>query len=486
MNTLDPNIFGIILSYLDNNSLNALNKIFPNIITASQNTNTYWHEKSELLLGKKLNIGSYNWKLIYNTLESVPEIDWFDIAIYYNNIELIKLLIDIGKDPSINNNTLTPTKPPIIAACIYGSLEIVKLLLSNDNVRKQSTQINDSLSYAAGSNNPEIVQFLLKESIIDPAWKNYAALRTAVRVGDSIIVDIFLKDTRVYPEKIMGYNLIDMVVEMGYVNLVELLLKDGRVNPSHHSNQPIILASTKGYTDIVKLLMDDNRVDPADSLNQAIISAINNGHVEIIELLLKNDDVLYNIVEIPLIYKNIAKNSIKGMIIGEYYTRHKDEFNNYTIKSQVSENILFYKLIRYIIIRRPTILQIIQYLTILMGKTDPWITEIKKPVYTAVYKILHNTPDDISELKPASKDLYYVLVTFFLLVFEPNYSYYDILNIIDYENYNVDVWKGLAISLIGAYIGFDDILKQNNLRGSLDKSKLIQYANRIELMTHLP
>lgn len=138
---------------------------------------------------------------------------------------------------------------------------------------------------------------------------------------------------------------------------------------------------------------------------------------------------------------------------------------------------------RYAIIRKPTIIQIIQYLTKLVQKNEPWISDVKEVIYIAVYETLRGKPPyNVSTLKPASKDLYHILVTFFLLAYEPKYSYNDILSIINHKNYYRETWKMNLVYLIGAFMGLNEIVEQN---GEI-ANDLIRFTNRIALVDKLP
>jgi hypothetical protein len=78
--------------------------------------------------------------------------------------------------------------------------------------------------------------------------------------------------------------------------------------------------------------------------------------------------------------------------------------------------------------------------------------------------------------------LYNILITLFLLAYEPKYSYLDILNIIDYKNFEFPIWKKYAVRLVGAFLGFNEILKQN-MEISDD---LIRSSAKVNLINILP
>jgi hypothetical protein len=499
MNSIEPNLNAIILSYLDNESLNNLAIILPKIIIDAQNTNTYWYVKSELLLNKQLDIKDYNWRNIYNLLHSVPEKEWFAVAIYNEDINTIKLLLDIGKDPT----------DLLGLASMYGKLEIIKLLLGDQRIKNNPKPIGKSIYWAAANSNIDVVKFLLKEKI--EYDYDFNPIYVAVGYGDSAITNILLKDNRIILET--EKNMIIIAAYFGYTDIIKLLLHDKRIDPSNESNRAIRDASKKGHTDIVKLLLEDSRVNPGANNNEALINAVTHNNINIVKLLIKHpsvnpadrsnsalniaveknyikiietllsdDNVLDNISEIPIIYKNIIIDPIKGMIIGHYFT-HTHISAKYSVNDTDPADKLYNTLLRYIIIRNPNIIQVINYLIRLINKNNQWINNLKKIIHIVSYETIYGkSPYDISTMENTDINLYRILTTFFLLSFKPEYSYKEILNIIDYKYEDKEIWKLNAILLIGAFMGASKIISQNP-----DISNdLIQYTNRVLMIKKLP
>jgi hypothetical protein len=502
METLDPNLSAIILSYLDDNSLKALNVLFPVTINLSKNTNTYWHQKTELLLGKQFDIGTYNWKQIYNILSSDIEDKWMDIAIYYDSLDTVKFLTILDKNKYYDNETLA-------IATEYDKIDILQFLLKDKKSDKNPYIINVALISAIEVGNIDTVKILLQKQL-DINSPDEIILSTAVNYGQTDILRILLKDGRLQPNK-DKYHIIGVACHRGNSEIVKLLLDDGRANPAYLSNIGIITAAEEGYTDIIKLLLSDPRVNPGDKDNEALIKSVINNHVDIvnllinnphvnpiarsnmaynlsieknnkkmIEVLLKNDIVLNNINQIPIIYKDIIKDSLKGMMIGDYF-RRKNITSDYSNSSTKIENIFYYNLLRYIIIRKPTMIQIIQYITHLT--LNEKYNKLKKLISIVANNTVKNIAyPDLKNLGPENMDLYQILSTFFLCIYEPKYSYNQLLELIDYKNYNFVTWKKFSVMLIGAFIGFDEILKQNyNI-----KDNLIRFSNSITRLEELP
>jgi hypothetical protein len=507
METLEPNVSAVILSYLDDNTLRVFKSVLPNIIIKSQSTNTYWHEKTELLLDKQLNVENYNWKQIYNILSKISEVKWINAAIYYDSLDTIKVLIYIGK---INNMNIKDHEvSPLKIASGYGKLNILKYLLDDEiaeNIEQNSILMTLVLSNAVSFGSIDIVDYLLKKPI---NFNLRQCLYKAVVDVNEEAVNILLKDKRLDTEKLL-INLVERSCKMGSTNILRLLLNDGRIEPL---DDCILVAMSKGFTDIVILLLNDPRINPAIENNMVLMNAvrasnfhivellinnprinfafasnlalniaIENKNTKMVKLLLQNDDIMYNLEQIPILAKDMIENSLKGMIIGNYF-RHRGVNDNYGQKSNDAENKLRTMILRYIMLRKPTIIQIIHYLMKILQDNSSWVNKIKGTINMVAQNVLRSNNNlDISNLKPASKDLYHILNTFFLLIYVPKYSYMDILNIIDYKNFDIPIWKVHAIELIGAFLGFDEILKQNE-RMSAD---LIRFSHKFQLINILP
>jgi ankyrin repeat protein len=443
MQTLEPNLSAIILSYLDDNSLNVLTSVLPEVILQSQKTNTYWHEKTELLLNKQLGIKNYNWKQIYDILSSVSKNEWINAAIYYDSLDTIKILVIIGE---INNtNVKNDLVNPVNIAAQYGKLNILNFLLNNEiteNIQEDSDLMTLALQRAIPTGNIEIINIFLKK----PIYVN-RCFYIAINNANDQLVDILLKDKRAHPENV-SFNLIERACQMGATSIVKLLLNDGRVippdkslllaisrgyddivklllndlriNPAIENNQILIIAISSGKFDIVDLLIKDQRINPADDSNLALNTAIKNCNKKMVELLLQNDDIVHNLNKIPIIVKDMIEYSVKGMIIGNYF-RDGQVSNTYHVETNKSENKLYGMILRYVMIRRPKLIQIIDYLRKILQDNNPWVNKIKDAVNLSARNILQKANNldiyDISDLRPSSKDLYHILMTFFLLLY---------------------------------------------------------------------
>jgi ankyrin repeat protein len=145
----------------------------------------------------------------------------------------------------------------------------------------------DEFKKAVINNDISLVEILLKDKDIDPAYDNNSAMRIVSREGHFDIAKLLIADGRVeftnYP---YCHSVLEALSFKGHFNIVELLLNETDTNPSDYNNIALTNAANYGHLKIVQLLLKDKRVNPADCQNLAIRNATYNGHKEITELLL--------------------------------------------------------------------------------------------------------------------------------------------------------------------------------------------------------
>ncbi|KAJ2991885.1 hypothetical protein HDV02_003400 [Globomyces sp. JEL0801] len=147
-------------------------------------------------------------------------------------------------------------------------------------------QDNLAIRFASRKGQTEIVKLLLKDSRVDPSAQNNSAIREAATYGHIEIVKLLLHDSRVDPSA-QNNSAIQGAATYGHIEIIKLLLQDSRVDPSAQNNSAIHGASTYGHIEIVKLLLHDSRFIATN--NSAIQGAATNGHTEIVKLFLKDE-----------------------------------------------------------------------------------------------------------------------------------------------------------------------------------------------------
>ncbi len=194
----------------------------------------------------------------------------------------------------------------LIAASEWGNVALVKALLQDKRVVPTSYE-NRALLFALVANHQEIVQlllenssvsstiefpyckekllhFLIKKSSVPSAWLKTIPsyqLKTAIRTGNIVAVQLLLKDPRVNPA-LDNDQVLYRAIVAEQTEICELLLNDRRVNPD-----PFVLleAVRRQKIDIIKLLLKDDRVEFRENYNLARRAAEMKKNHEIVQLL---------------------------------------------------------------------------------------------------------------------------------------------------------------------------------------------------------
>ncbi len=96
----------------------------------------------------------------------------FDMAVTYNNIEMVKYLISKGND--VNATTRRSRFTPLMAAACYGRLEIAKLLLEHGADKDAVDAKGISVIDFARKTNKKSILLLLDYDENAPKNRNYA------------------------------------------------------------------------------------------------------------------------------------------------------------------------------------------------------------------------------------------------------------------------------------------------------------------------
>ena len=101
---------------------------------------------------------------------------------------LVKQYINEGDDPSYYDDI-------IIDACVFGYLNIVKLLLKDKRV-DPSVQADIALQNACKNGHAEVVELLLTDSRVNPSTWNNLPIRSALKDNNIKIIKLLLKNDR--------------------------------------------------------------------------------------------------------------------------------------------------------------------------------------------------------------------------------------------------------------------------------------------------
>lgn len=156
--------------------------------------------------------------IIYQDFKPISNMDQQLIQAAENgNLEEVQRLMEMGADPSTDNNEA------IVMATINGHLEIVRLLLSDSRV---SSSVDDNRAIICASTNDrvEILRLLLQESQFDPSAYDNQAIMYAMFGDEKKAVSMLLSDPRFNP--FCGDNWIfRLAAEDYYPEVMEFLNK---------------------------------------------------------------------------------------------------------------------------------------------------------------------------------------------------------------------------------------------------------------------
>jgi ankyrin repeat protein len=217
-----------------------------------------------------------------------------DYILHYKRISMVKLLIEFGLDPMVNDNIiyeyackndntkllyfllnikkLNPVTDSnfLFSAIIYGNLKIVKMLVKICHMKITYEFIKLAIMY----HQTDIFKYMIKRKEND--WDINNLLMLAIKRDSEEIVKILIDegvDATFNDNVAIQYACVN-----GNINIVELLLNDINVDPSALHNVSLCNAIIYGYYDIIKLLLSlvNRPVDPADDNNLPIRIAYNN------------------------------------------------------------------------------------------------------------------------------------------------------------------------------------------------------------------
>jgi ankyrin repeat protein len=472
MQDLPEELTSLILPYLSDATIFALTILTTTAadkIKRSLDNPVYWHLKTELLLKHSLNFQQIDWKKLYISLKDITTTDpeLYSKLTSLSKTDAIKVMIEIEIKPTIHDGNNA-----IQNAARLGSMEIIEILVKNGV--DAAANNNSAIINASAKGYYNVVKFLLTIKKVDPSAQNNISFWNAVENGYIELVDLFLQDGRINSgtKSPNGLYAIEIASYKGYAGIVELLLKDDRIDPSINNNLSLKYAVNENRYRILELLLADSRTDPsvlAIDIDLQIIS-----DKKMLDLLLGFEKIIPKLSKIPIIYKNELIDSLKGIAISYYYLglQFSDSYIRHYFTNP--EGQFYDSILRYIVLKKPTDIQIINYLNNIV---------INNNINIILSYVAKNTLNGIKCnqcFQNTQLELYEALMGLFLVFYRPKYTYTELLKLID-----TDTQGGkMAIILIGAYMGYDDILFQQ--RDDIKKNEIIRFANQTDNLTRLP
>jgi len=189
------------------------------------------------------------------------------------HLEIVSFLLEHGADSSGKDKSLP-------SASEKGHIEIVRLLLEHGADPKANRNL--SIQFASHRGHLDIVKLLLVYGA-DPKDNNYRAIKWASQMGHLEIVRLLLQYGA-------DHNVINSAFQDasigGHLNIVNFLKEKG-ADPTDNNNKAIQMASHEGHLEVVRLLLRDGADSTANN-NAAIRWASMRGHLEVVRLLLEN------------------------------------------------------------------------------------------------------------------------------------------------------------------------------------------------------
>ncbi|XP_052087894.1 uncharacterized protein LOC127724932 [Mytilus californianus] len=236
------------------------------------------------------------------------------LSVYNGDPCLMELIIKYVKTKSIGatpmymsdtdylNENYHRTLDPLNAACHYGNLQIVKLLVqSGVNVNcceyhefplsvATENGYNDIVKYLA-ENGADVNAFKPSVSITDAsapplyiasAYGYSAIANCLVQNGADVNKDMFSKRTPLFEASSGGFK-----------DIVKILVENGAdVNFCDYRNKsPLFTASKAGHSDIVSYLVkSDSDINLCDMYGRSpLLASIETGHFEVVQILINNN-----------------------------------------------------------------------------------------------------------------------------------------------------------------------------------------------------
>ncbi|KAK8843042.1 hypothetical protein M9Y10_025230 [Tritrichomonas musculus] len=205
------------------------------------------------------------------------------------HLEVMKYLMMKGIDILTSSSTHGPQLLSIHVACLYGSINIVKLIIETASSKYQLDSLlvkkSTPLHFACIGGQYQIVEFIQR-------YKEF-----------------YKKQFDVCNEESM--TPLVCACKAGSLECVKLILKKSKIdlNMIGRKHHPLIEAASNGHIDIVKFLLEQNNTDIKQESSQrcaALDEAISKGYFDIVKLLIENGAAIDSDLDL-LMMKVISK-----------------------------------------------------------------------------------------------------------------------------------------------------------------------------------
>jgi hypothetical protein len=170
------------------------------------------------------------------------------------------------------------------------------------------------------------------------------------------------------------------------------------------------------------------------------------------------------------IIKEYIKDSRSGLAAMHYlYNNDNNLYSNNDPVSEIQE--FYYKFIKFLILNKPLMVDAIKWITNIVG-SNYVNTNIRQIIRQSVTSVIVN-----KKIKSHNNGYYFVFRAFFLLSFEPRYTYKQILDRLKAEGAKMNDIS-MAAKIIGAKLGLKQLVEDGLILTNVLNEKIASELNK--------
>jgi ankyrin repeat protein len=188
------------------------------------------------------------------------------LAVSTGHVDIIKLLLKDKRVDPFEFYSEEDSYDALSTSCNYGNIEIVKLLLNDSRVNQYS--IHRAIHWASIGGFLDIVKLLLKNPLVDPSFAYNKSLYEVSKNGYLDILKLLLQNKKNNYDKSLLNTAFVQGAKYGKIDVVEFLLKEPLIDPTYKNNLASRMAYRYYNINTLFLLFHDERVNKLLKLKQ--------------------------------------------------------------------------------------------------------------------------------------------------------------------------------------------------------------------------